>query len=86
MQDKPTSYTPEEKLRYRASKISKFIYSLFVYLVVNIFLFWIDYSNDQRIDWAFWVLFGWGLGIALQGFELVVKPNLEERVYNRLKK
>jgi 2TM domain len=86
MPDNTILYTPEQQLRYRAQKISKFIYGLFVYFVVNIFLFYIDYSENQRIDWAFWVLFGWGIGVALQGFALIIKPNLEERIYNMLKK
>jgi 2TM domain len=81
-----STHTPDQQLRYRARKISKFVYGFFIYLVVNIFLFWLDYSDNQRIDWAYWVLIGWGLGVALQGFALLVKPGLEDMIYRNISK
>lgn len=33
------------------------------YLLVNAFLFAIDWWTDGRIDWAFWPAAGWGLGL-----------------------
>jgi 2TM domain len=81
-----TSYTNDETLRNRAQKIAGFVYHLFWYVIVNIFLFWLDYQENSRIDWAYWVLFGWGIGLLSQAFATFAKPNLEEIIYNKLKK
>jgi ABC-type Mn2+/Zn2+ transport system permease subunit len=86
MQDNPTSYTSEEQLRYRAQKISKFIYSIFLYIIINILFFYLDYSDNQKIDWAFWILFSFGFALAFKGLGLYVRPKLEDKVYDMLKK
>lgn len=35
-----------------------------VFVVVNAFMFGLDWMQNQRIDWAYWSLLGWGLGLA----------------------
>lgn len=36
---------------------------LMVFVLVNAGLFALDYFMDGSIDWAFWPLFGWGVGL-----------------------
>lgn len=33
------------------------------YVIVNAFLFGVDLMSDGRIEWAYWPLMGWGVGI-----------------------
>lgn len=34
------------------------------YLIINAFLFFLDFAGDHSISWAYYPLFGWGIGIA----------------------
>jgi hypothetical protein len=76
----------DEQLRQKARKIKGFILGLVWYIVINIFLFWLDYRDNSVIDWAYWVLFGWGIGVLSQLVNIVVGSDLEDAIYNRLKK
>jgi len=46
----------------RARLLNRFVWSLLIYIVVNAALFFIDKNHT----WFFWVLLGWGIGIAFQ--------------------
>jgi hypothetical protein len=81
-----STLTPEQQMRRRAQKITKFLYHVLWYVVINIFLYWLDYRENQVIDWAYWVTIGWGFGIVAQVFTLVAGPNLEEAIYNKISK
>jgi hypothetical protein len=81
-----STLTPEQQMRRRAHKITKFLYNVLWYVVINIFLYWLDYRENQVIDWAYWVTIGWGFGIVAQAFALVAGPNLEDAIYNKISK
>ena len=49
----------ERRVEAKRSVISH----LLVFVVVNAGLFAIDWWQDGTIDWAFWPLFGWGIGL-----------------------
>jgi hypothetical protein len=34
------------------------------YVVVNSFLVAVNFMTDHRVDWAWWPILGWGIGIA----------------------
>lgn len=36
---------------------------LLTYVVINAGLFALDWFTDGRIDWAWWPLLGWGIGL-----------------------
>lgn len=36
---------------------------LLTYVLVNAGLIGLDWFVDGRVDWAFWSLFGWGIGL-----------------------
>jgi predicted RNA-binding Zn-ribbon protein involved in translation (DUF1610 family) len=38
-------------------------YHIFSYIVVNIFLMFIDFMGDNKIGWVFWPISFWGLGL-----------------------
>lgn len=37
------------------------------YIIVNAVLCGVDYYDAQRIDWVFWPLMGWGIGVLFDG-------------------
>ena len=57
------------KTSAEAQKTDLYIH-LFVYVVVNIFLFGINYftKGDNGVWWFYWPLMGWGFGLAVSAF------------------
>jgi hypothetical protein len=49
----------------RARLFNRFVSSLLVYVIVNALLYFIDMRFTHG-TWFFWVLLGWGIGLALQ--------------------
>ena len=58
--------TYEQALK-QARELRGFYNHLFVYVVVNLFLFAIDWFSDPNEWWFFWPLLGWGIGLAVHG-------------------
>jgi hypothetical protein len=52
-----------ERAKERVEEKVGFLSHLAAYVVVNAFLFFIDYREDRTIDWAYWPLIGWGIGL-----------------------
>ena len=40
--------------------------------IINAFLFFIDYRTDRVIDWAYWPLIGWGIGLLFHGLNIFI--------------
>lgn len=53
---------------FRKSKRGDWISHLGSYVAVNGFLVAIDLMGDGRLNWAFWPLMGWGIGMAIHTF------------------
>lgn len=69
-----------EQANRQAKKIVKFYYSIALFFIVNVFLYFIDFIPDGRIDWAYWVTLGWGLGLLIEGFGVFFGAGLEEKI------
>jgi hypothetical protein len=78
--------TENLELKIKAKKITGFIIHLFWFVVVNIALFTSDYFLDYKITWAYWVTFGWGIGIISHALGVFGYLGLEDRIYNYLNK
>ncbi len=50
-------------ISYRREKFQKHLFS---YLVVNAFLVIIDLITDGSLDWSYWPILGWGIGLAFE--------------------
>lgn len=72
--------------RIKARKISGFLIHLFWFILINIILYILDYSQNGRIDYAYWTTFGWGIGIISHAFGVFMGANLEDNIYKRLNK
>ncbi len=74
----------QEQAALQAKKLVKFYYSIFVFLIVNVFLYILDYYGNRQIDWAYWVTLGWGLGLSIQGFGVYFGADLEAKIAKNL--
>ena len=75
-----------EKAKERVEEKMGFISHLAAYIIVNAFLFFIDYRTDRVIDWAYWPLIGWGIGLlfhALYTFLFGEASDWKERMIRR---
>lgn len=66
-----TSY--EERLkeaRKRVKKIKEFYQHLVSYIIINIAVVLIDVVPDGELNWAYWVLFGWGIGVVFHAVDV----------------
>lgn len=53
----------EKELQERAESNVSFYRHGFMYLLVNAGLLGLDFFDNGRIDWAFFSLLGWGVGL-----------------------
>ncbi len=58
--------TYEQALK-QAREIRGFYNHLLIYVVVNVFIFAIDWFSEPGEWWFFWPLLGWGIGVAVHG-------------------
>ncbi|WBL21018.1 2TM domain-containing protein [Zunongwangia sp. HRR-M8] len=85
MQDSEEKYIEARK---KVKKIKDFYTHLMVFIVVNLFLFGVNwYTIDLQYPWFLWVLFGWGIGLAfdyLKAFDKnpMFNKDWEERKIN----
>lgn len=56
----------------KAQKTAKFLKHLGTYLVINIFLAFLDYITDNKFNWFYWVSACWGAFLALDFVDLIV--------------
>jgi len=54
-----------KKAKERVKEIKDFYGHLLVYVVVNIGIFIINYIVSPGTYWFYWVLIGWGIGLAV---------------------
>ncbi|EKB59117.1 2TM domain-containing protein [Bergeyella zoohelcum] len=70
-----TEQNAYRKAEKRVKKLKKFYNHLAVYIVVNTFLVGLNLYQNPNHLWCLWVVFGWGLGLALNAVSVFL-PNL----------
>ena len=66
------STVPDDQDRYRRARrrvreIRAFYLHLTIFVAVNILLHLINFVASPTVYWAFWPLFGWGIGVLAHG-------------------
>lgn len=61
-----------ERARERVEGRVGFISHLAAFIILNAFLFFLDYRDDKVINWAYWPLIGWGIGLLFHGLNTFV--------------
>ena len=86
----------DEKLWRIARKRAEFRKSLYSYMIINTFLWFIWWftagrkgwhMNDDGIPWPVWVMLGWGIGLAITYYKAYHSDgsDMVDREYERLK-
>lgn len=57
--------TAEERARKRAEEWASVWWHVAAYVVINPFLWMLDWLPDERFQWVFWVTVPWGVALAL---------------------
>lgn len=74
--------TPEERAAKRADDLVGVWWHAAAFLVVNIFLWALDYVTTGGIQWAYWVTIGWGVGLAFHiASYLIDDSGVQQRKY-----
>ncbi len=78
-----------EKAKKRVEEIRSFYSHLFVYIVVNVGLFLLNIITSPRSLWFYWVVIGWGIGLAIHalnifGTERILGKDGEEKKIKEL--
>ena len=76
-----------QKAKRRVEEIRGFYIHLVVYVLVNALLFLIDITTSPDDLWFFWVLLGWGIGLAAHAVHVFgigswLGPEWEEKKIN----
>ena len=70
---------------FKRMQWSAFFSHLATYFIVNSFLAWID-LRDGGIGWVYWVLFGWGIGVALDFVSRLTWTEEREKEFRKWQK
>jgi hypothetical protein len=66
-----SSTVPDDQDRYRRARrrvrFRAFYLHLAIFVAVNILLHLINFVASPTVYWAFWPLFGWGIGVLAHG-------------------
>ena len=61
-----------ERAKEKVEEKVSFLSHLAAYVILNAFLFFLDYRDNRSIDWAYWPLIGWGIGLMFHGLNTFV--------------
>ncbi|MDB4118448.1 2TM domain-containing protein [Flavobacteriaceae bacterium] len=78
----------EQELHDRAEANVAFYHHILTYVIINLGLFALDYYNNAKIDWAYFALFGWGIGLLshflqIKSFAMFSVEKEKERLRNK---
>jgi hypothetical protein len=78
----PVTYDEAKK---RAQELKEFYQHLVVYVLVNAFLFVINWLTSRGTWWFYWPLFGWGIGVAAHGASVFLSGGLWGKAWEERK-
>lgn len=59
-----------DRAKERVEEKVGFLSHLAAYIIINAFLLFLDYRDNKIIDWAYWPLIGWGIGLLFHGLNV----------------
>jgi hypothetical protein len=72
-------YDPNTELyklaKKRVARLRDFYITVFIFVVVNIFSYATDYFTNGEITWAYWVTFGFGIGLLFHAAGVLSESN-----------
>lgn len=61
-----------KKAQKRVKKLKGFYHHLIMYLIANVFLVVLNLYQNPNNLWCLWVIFGWGIGLAVNAISVFV--------------
>ena len=61
-----------ERARKRVKELRDFYVHAAIYVVVNVGLVLLDLAQGDGLQWAYWVIIGWGIGLAAHGVSVFI--------------
>lgn len=75
--------TPEERARQRANEYVGLLWHLAAFAIVGAFLFFLDWRVDQAIDWVYWAMGPWAVGLVFHIASYNLGSRFRDRAYER---
>ena len=75
--------TPEQRARRRAEEYISLLWHIATYVIVVPFLFFIDWRDNQYIDWAYWAAIPWGVALVFHAASYFMGSSFRDRAYER---
>ena len=61
-----------ERARKRVKELRDFYVHVAVYVVVNTGLVLLDLAQGDGLQWSYWVMIGWGIGLAAHAASVII--------------
>ena len=74
-----------EEAKAHVQEIRGFYMHLFVYVIISVFLYFLNRFTSPGAWWAHWPILGWGLGVALHGASIFVENGPWGKTWERRK-
>lgn len=76
--------TPETRARKRAKDFTGLMWHVGAFVIVNVFLWFMDIAGGGGVQWAYWVTIPWGIGLAFHVLAYLLDDSgLEQRKYQK---
>lgn len=74
-------------VREKAQDLKQLFSHVIVYVAVNAFLIFVNFVTDPSNIWFYWVLIGWGIGLAFHWLDVMNYNPINEKAFeNEAKK
>ncbi len=61
-----------DRARKRVKELRDFYVHAAIYVVVNVGLVLLDLAQGDGLQWAYWVIIGWGIGLVAHGVSVFI--------------
>ena len=61
-----------ERAQKRVKELRDFYVHVAIYVIVNVGLVLLDLAQGGGLQWAYWVMIGWGIGLVAHGASVVI--------------
>ena len=79
-----TERTPEERAEKRVKEFTDLMWHVAAYVIVNAFLWIMDFAQGGGLEWAYWATIPWGIGLAFHAAAYFLdESGMQSRRYRR---
>ena len=75
--------TPEERAKKRLDEYNGLMWHVAVFVIINLFLWLLDYFTGDGINWAYWVTIFWGIGLLFHVASYFIDDSRQGKRYQK---